>query len=300
MTSLKFRESERCEVAVYHKPNVQGEAIVTTKLGEKGVDLFQIPQEDYEALLMEARSSAHLLQSKLNVKRCALVSDPSPVLPAHARLAPLHGLNDEWKPVLAVEEEFSETYPGYISSKNGPKWDNAKLDEIKTKIKSHGPQTPENYAFHGESSDNNLFARLVRNEVEQWRIWEDDDHVAFLTPFPSTPGFTVLVPRKHLSSDVFALDTDEYRKIITAAREVANLLKQSLRAQHCGMIFEGYEIDYTHVKLIPIFCSDLKSAKVKASCKMDFNEEYRGYVSSLDGPKASAAMLEKTCSLLTE
>ena len=82
------------------------------QLDGKGVDLFQIPQEDYEALLMEARSTAHLLQSKLNVNRCALVSDPSPVLPAHARLAPLHGLNDEWKPILAVEEEFSETYPG--------------------------------------------------------------------------------------------------------------------------------------------------------------------------------------------
>ena len=136
--------------------------------------------------------------------------------------------------------------------------------------------------------------------MEQWRIWEDDDHVAFLTPFPNTPGFTVLVPRKHLSSDVFALETDDYRKIITAAREVANLLKRSLSAQYCGMIFEGYEIDYTHVKLIPIFCPDLNSAKAKASCKMDFNEKYQGYVSSLDGPKASAAMLEKTYSLLTE
>ncbi len=47
-------------------------------------------------------------------------------------------------------------------------------------------------------------------EIPQYRVWEDIHHVAFLTPWPNTPGFTVLIPRKHLSNDIFSLQEDDY------------------------------------------------------------------------------------------
>ena len=39
----------------------------------------------------------------------------------HAVVLPLAGLGKDWSPVLAHEEEFHEGYPGYVTSKNGPK-----------------------------------------------------------------------------------------------------------------------------------------------------------------------------------
>jgi hypothetical protein len=54
-----------------------------------------------------------------------------------------------------------------------------------------GISQPFDYLFEGDQSDNNLFARIVRGELPQWRVWEDDQHVAFLTPYANTPGFTV-------------------------------------------------------------------------------------------------------------
>lgn len=62
----------------------------------------------------------------------------------------------------------------------------------------------------------------------------------------------MLVPRKHLSSDIFGLNDHDYVDIITAAHTVAQHLKAAFGAKRCGMIFEGYEIDYAHVKLIPV------------------------------------------------
>uniref|UniRef100_A0A8C9XWC6 HIT domain-containing protein n=1 Tax=Sander lucioperca TaxID=283035 RepID=A0A8C9XWC6_SANLU len=52
------------------------------------------------------------------------------------------------------------------------------------------------------ASNDNLFSRIVRGEQQQWRVWEDNEHVAFLTPYPNSPGLTVVVPRKHLSNYV--------------------------------------------------------------------------------------------------
>ncbi|KAI8964139.1 hypothetical protein F5Y11DRAFT_317436 [Daldinia sp. FL1419] len=51
---------------------------------------------------------------------------------------------------------------------------------------------------------------LLGVKVEQWRVWEDYRHVAFLAPFSNTPGFTALVPRRHLSSDIFRVDSGSY------------------------------------------------------------------------------------------
>ena len=102
-------------------------------------------------------------------------------------------------------------------------------------------------------NDKNIFARIVRGEEKHWRIWEDSNHVAFLTPFPNTPGYTVVVPRKPLSSDIFSSDTDDYIALIKACHEVGHILKKSfVNARGIAIIFEGLEINYAHAKLIPI------------------------------------------------
>lgn len=148
---------------------------------------------------------------------------------------------------------------------------------------------PYNHEFQGSHEDKNLFARIIRGELPQYRVWEDDDHVAFLTPFANTPGFTVLVPRKHLVSDIFAIDGQPFEALMVAAHKVTAILKQAFKIERCGMIFEGFEIDYAHVKLIPIHQSALDIGNFSDDVPkmvMPFTEKYKGFVSSLDGPLA--------------
>jgi len=163
------------------------------------------------------------------------------------------------------------------------------LDDICSTLQTaSGISEPFNYHFGGNPSDKDLFSRIVRGELAQWRIWEDEGHVAFLTPFGNTPGFTVLVPRAHLSSDIFSLDDESYSELVCAAHKVADVLKRAFDIDRCGMIFEGFEIDYAHAKLIPIHKApvDHEGTDVDHSmCEPRFEEEYPGHVTSLDGPK---------------
>ena len=134
-------------------------------------------------------------------------------------------------------------------------------------------------------------ARLVRGEIPQSRIWESRTHIAFLTPFGNTPGFTVVVPRKHLSSDIFALDEDSYVELISGVFLVAGVLRQAFGVEQCGMIFEGFETDYAHVKLVSIhnnpkdFAHDIRSQR--AELVGEYQDTYQGYGTSLDGPAAA-------------
>ena len=188
------------------------------------------------------------------------------------------------------------TDPGYCNSKDGPKWTNEDLKAIQSKIRQKlpNPETPHDYSFYGEPSNTNLFPKIIRGELEQWRIWEDKDHVAFLTPVPNTPGFTVLVPRKPLPSDIFSLGKEDYTSIVLATQEVGKLLQDSLDARGIAIIFEGFEIDYAHVKLIPALSEKNTSGKSDDEVRKNaFFETYQGYVTSVNGPKATDEDLDK-------
>ena len=253
-------------------------------LRQSNVDLFSLKRSDFTRIMLEIVKVAITLRRFYNVGRCALVAEGGNSL----SILPLHGLSREWKPINNNMKEFHKTFPGYISSRDGPQMNNTQLDNICSTIqKVSGISQPFKCHFQGDKSDKNLFAQIVRGKLQQWRVWEDDQHIAFLTPFANTPGFTVLVPRAHLSSDIFSLDEQAYSKLVAAAYTVAGILKNALGIGRCGMIFEGFEIDYAHVKLIPIHeaIGATKASFPSFPLRESAHEEkYQGYVTSLNGP----------------
>lgn len=181
-------------------------------------DLSSMSLDNFLAVLCTARTIATAVSSICQVHRSGLVNDGSGTV----SLVSLHGLSEEWKPILHNAEEYNSTFPGYLTSKNGPRMDDETMNRIRTSLGNvTGIMEPFNNRLNGKSTDQNLFARIIRGELAQWRIWEDDSHVAFWTPFANTPRYTVLVPRKHLSSDIFGLNDHGYVDIITAAHTVA-------------------------------------------------------------------------------
>ncbi|MEI9914244.1 MAG: hypothetical protein WDN66_04710 [Candidatus Saccharibacteria bacterium] len=40
-----------------------------------------------------------------------------------------------------------------------------------------------------------IFDKIIAKTMPAWIIWEDDSHMAFLTPFPNTPGVSVVIPK---------------------------------------------------------------------------------------------------------
>ncbi len=115
-------------------------------------------------------------------------------------------------------------------------------------------------------------------------------------------GFTVLVPRAHLQSDIFSLEKADYRRLVEAAHAVCQVLKRAFGARQIAMIFEGLEIDYAHVKLIPIRDPPKTSGSPQTKTSIhraEFHENYPGYVTSLQGPviKDTAALSEDAVSI---
>lgn len=236
----------------------------------------------FMGIMLKVRRLSIALTTVSNARRCALVFDGA----TRISLIPLHGLGEKWTPVTHDTVEYHATFPGFITSKNGPKLSDADMDatrEIVTAVS--GLNEPLNLTFLGPHSDQNLFARIIRGELPTWKVWEDLANVAFLTPFANTPGYTVLVPRKHLSSDIFSLGNQDYSSMLCAVHACAKLLTRAFNVSQCGFIFEGFEIDYAHIKLIPIHESSTNEhGSNQVSNHADFHMIYSGYVTSQPGP----------------
>lgn len=280
---------------VSRTPTAPGQLTLRPSSGQHVNDL---PLHDFLAFFIATRHIALHLQSITSVRRVAMACDGIEV-----HLIPLHGLEDDWKPILHDEKVWYDPWPGWFTTKDGPTAKPEDLVATQSQITAiSGLQQPYDLSFypketHGDvdkpsAEDISLFARLVRGELEQWRVWESPSHVAWLTPFANTRGFTVLVPRRHLSSDVFGgLTEDEYKDLLVATWEVMGVLRKAFAGEvdekrvRVGIFFEGFEIDYTHAKLLPAIVTDEEG--VGKDSEVEYYEKYPGFSTTQRGPVAS-------------
>lgn len=136
------------------------------------------------------------------------------------------------------------------------------------------------------------FCRIVRGEIPCARVWEDEEHLAFLDINPNTEGMSLVIPKKHFDSYAVDMDDENYCKLFIAAKKVAKLLDKKLKVKRTAMVMEGLGVNHAHVKLYPIRGLGEKFREILAPEKRFF-ENYEGYISTQLGPKADINELNK-------
>jgi diadenosine tetraphosphate (Ap4A) HIT family hydrolase len=269
-------------VAVSLEPTLRGQLIYALPSVRK---LSSLTANDFVLVWSSIKDFVKRLNHASNVVvRYGAATDGTGMI----HLFPLNSSEAEWQPVIHSEETFNEHYPGYLTTKNGPEATTVALDSMQARITRVSGWSVPSFDFPGGVTDTNLFARLVRGEILQWRIWEDSEHVAFLTPFANTPAFTVIVPRRHLPSDILSLDNDTaFVPLMEAAHKVSTILMEALGVDQVGMFLEGFEIDYAHVKLVPIPAQ--VDERVSADDIGVYHDAYPGFLTTQAGTERTAA-----------
>lgn len=140
-----------------------------------------------------------------------------------------------------------------------------------------------------------VFCMIVRGDSPSHRVWEDRDHLAFLSIYPNTPGVTVVITKEHCSSYVAALPEAVATALFVAACKVARILDSQLDdVGRTGVIFEGFGVDHAHAKLFPMHgTGDIEIWKPIKSRVDKFFDQYEGYLSSHDHLRANDTDLQK-------
>lgn len=137
-----------------------------------------------------------------------------------------------------------------------------------------------------------IFDDIVSGKMKSWKVWEDDEFLAFLTPFPNTPGFTVVIPKQNPGDYVFALDDKKYQQFMAAVKTVATILEKAFDTPRVALIFEGTGVAHVHAKLVPLHGNLANETGVWSPHK-EFTEEYQGWLTTAEGPKMNDERLDE-------
>lgn len=125
-------------------------------------------------------------------------------------------------------------------------------------------------------AEKSIFEKIADRELPGFVIWEDETHIAFLTIEPFNEGHTLVVPKKNLGAELFALDDEDYLALMTASKKVAAILKEKLKCDRVLMWVQGFEVPHVHVHLIPSDPAvDLSSSKVKMASTEELAEAHQ-------------------------
>ena len=136
-----------------------------------------------------------------------------------------------------------------------------------------------------------IFDKIVDGSILSRKVWEDDKFLAFLTPFPNTPGVTVLAAKQNPGDYVFGVDDALVAEMMAAAKKVAKLLEKGLGVSRVGIVFEGTGVPHLHAKLYPLHGTE-EELKELAESQHEFHPKYLGHMTTVEGPKMDDAELD--------
>jgi histidine triad (HIT) family protein len=95
-----------------------------------------------------------------------------------------------------------------------------------------------------------IFTKIVRGEIPCDRVYEDDEHLAFLDIQPRRPGHTLVIPKREVSY-VFDLEPRAYDALWRVVRHVEQGLRSATGCKRVCLAVIGFEVPHVHVHLVP-------------------------------------------------
>ena len=96
-----------------------------------------------------------------------------------------------------------------------------------------------------------IFSKIISGEIPSFKIYEDDNFLAFLDINPNALGHTLCIPKKEIDQ-IFDLDDKTLAELIIFSKKIANAIKKAVVCNRVGMSVIGLEVPHVHVHLIPI------------------------------------------------
>jgi len=102
--------------------------------------------------------------------------------------------------------------------------------------------------------DDCIFCKIVKGEIPCYKVYEDDNFLAFLDINPLNPGNSLLIPKIHYR---WVVDVPEFGEYWQAAKKVAIATMPIVNASAVSFVTLGYEVHHAHIRIIPRFDHDL-------------------------------------------
>src|SRR3972149_10027404 len=106
--------------------------------------------------------------------------------------------------------------------------------------------------------DNCIFCKIVKGELPSYKVYEDEEFLAFLDISPRTKGHTLVIPKAHYR---WAYDMPEelFGKAWKVVHKITKKIQLVLKPNFITYLTFGTEVPHAHLWIIPRY--DLHSRK---------------------------------------
>lgn len=94
-----------------------------------------------------------------------------------------------------------------------------------------------------------VFTRIITGEIPCYKIYEDENNLAFLDINPETAGHTLVIPKIEVDR-IYDLPEENYISLMLTAKKVARKMEDVLGKRVIWKVV-GTDVPHAHIHLMP-------------------------------------------------
>ena len=109
-----------------------------------------------------------------------------------------------------------------------------------------------------------LFCKIINGDIPCFKIYENEDVLAFLDINPDADGHTLIIPKKHFT-DLDDIDLNTLESINKASKEIKKMLEEKLGCTGISLLQNNgscQEVKHYHLHLKPYY-EGIKTIELK-------------------------------------
>jgi histidine triad (HIT) family protein len=105
-----------------------------------------------------------------------------------------------------------------------------------------------------------VFCKIINGEIPANKIYEDEKVLAFLDINPISKGHTLIIPKAHFEN-IFDIEENNLKEIISTGKKVSMLLKEKLNADGVNLLHASgkdaqQSVFHFHLHIVPRYKED--------------------------------------------
>jgi histidine triad (HIT) family protein len=118
-----------------------------------------------------------------------------------------------------------------------------------------------------------LFCKIINGDIPSQKVYEDEYTFSFLDINPSSPGHTLVVPKKHFRN-LYDMDEKYVSAVAKTVQKVAVAIKKAIGADALNTVSNneraaGQVVFHAHTHVVPRFLND---GVFKKALHMEYKE----------------------------
>lgn len=111
-------------------------------------------------------------------------------------------------------------------------------------------------SLHGDYDPDNIFAKILRDEIPSVRVWEDDEVLAFMDVFPQSEGHVLVVSKTSTARNILEIDSDVLTRLTSAVQRTAKAVITALKPEGLSLMqfngeAGGQTVFHLHFHIVP-------------------------------------------------